>query len=791
MEASRHQMAGHQIYNGWPHPSMVGDPSVHPAAAAQHARRAAQQQQQAQQQAQQQQQLQAMLQAQQQQQHHMGAPRSMYSGMSHHPAQHPAIAGYHQGRYSPAARHHLAEHYDQRRRQQAFPAMMNPTPWGMDPAAAAREEWAAAAARAQHAAVAPGLYQANQAALAQQNYADYWRRNSTPGMHMPMAYMQQQQQQQQQARLQQAARRPDSSSIMALQQQQLQQQQKRQLAPAPVLKREPPAAASSSSSLQRGVHNNNNPVSLVAPVGNSAAETATTAKEAAANLLRVREVVSTVAATFGAFEKASAVDDDNDDIDDDMDDDDDVEEDDVEEDDEEDYAEDDEADDDKVDDLGRPLEKVSENGLENKRPEKRAKIEASSSSVTAATRTKKETTALGGPLEKSDPQVEAHDDSPSASGCDATFDSAAAPHEEQDLDGGDKEKKTKAASDAKADSGLEKRQDQLEAIFEAAMQVTETKDEDATTAGASAFLEAWIRRQRPTTTTDDDDDEGEITSHHSDEKNSRLADRRVLLFLADVAINHKARPLLLKRVLECLGLDASGELVNAEFITAAALEGRRKANAVVFKNTDLAKSCHFPSWQHVLDTHACPVLYMSSTCGRLVECDANDVFKANFFDTVQDDDGVFDIFEHVVDPQDLPAVSAALAGLFEKGSTYYTTGAESETPPRQEACVVATFNVNANRAAGWMAKRHTNNAQVLLFIIVIDVSSLGQTPLRHERRRHRRALRHLRHSRDLRPHELPPQEGLVSQRTPTRTQQTTLLLWSRIITKASSSWTCL
>lgn len=98
--------------------------------------------------------------------------------------------------------------------------------------------------------------------------------------------------------------------------------------------------------------------------------------------------------------------------------------------------------------------------------------------------------------------------------------------------------------------------------------------------------------------------------------------------------------------------------------------------------------CPFPSWQHGVDTHTCPVVYMTLFQGRLVECEANDVFQSNVVETVEDDDNIFDILRYIFEEQDLPLVCEAVA------QAYSNNGGECRT--------VLHFNTRVRPNAGWM-----------------------------------------------------------------------------------------
>lgn len=129
-----------------------------------------------------------------------------------------------------------------------------------------------------------------------------------------------------------------------------------------------------------------------------------------------------------------------------------------------------------------------------------------------------------------------------------------------------------------------------------------------------------------------------------------------LRHLADAALAGR-RPSLLQHVLYL------HEALGAPFDADAAVDAAMSPSTPAAP-PPRAGAPPFPPTVHGVSTRACPVLAMTVARGRLVGCEANDVFKANVAASILDDDSVFDVLEKLVDADDLPRFYDALAALY-------------------------------------------------------------------------------------------------------------------------------
>lgn len=122
--------------------------------------------------------------------------------------------------------------------------------------------------------------------------------------------------------------------------------------------------------------------------------------------------------------------------------------------------------------------------------------------------------------------------------------------------------------------------------------------------------------------------------------------------------------------------------------------------------------CPFSMRQNGIETNLCPVLYMTALCGRLVECDANDCFKANIVANIGDDENVFDLFQHMFDQSDMPSFYDALLEAYTKpnrteirtvpiklkSSVLHQTGWLAFNPAKPTAQAKLFFNISEDGA---------------------------------------------------------------------------------------------
>lgn len=163
---------------------------------------------------------------------------------------------------------------------------------------------------------------------------------------------------------------------------------------------------------------------------------------------------------------------------------------------------------------------------------------------------------------------------------------------------------------------------------------------------------------------------------------------RILVHIAHISIvSH--RPAILKHILRVVNY-----LDSLDMFTKTLTTGLDEFDVASRDDVDRQRAlmtCTFPSWQHGVDTDSCPVLYMIVLYGRLVECEANNVFKKNITNCISDGDTIFDIFHYIFDETDLPEFYDALLRVY------------SNNEP--EVRKVLRFNSSVVHSAGWMANK--------------------------------------------------------------------------------------
>lgn len=180
---------------------------------------------------------------------------------------------------------------------------------------------------------------------------------------------------------------------------------------------------------------------------------------------------------------------------------------------------------------------------------------------------------------------------------------------------------------------------------------------------------------------------------------------RILVHLAHISIESH-RPSILKHVLRVVNYLGSLDIFTKTLTNGLDEFDAPKCDDDVDRQHTM--KCTFPSWQHGVDTDSCPVLYMSVLYGRLVECEANDVFKKNITTCISDGDTIFDIFHYIFDEADMPEFYDALLRVY------------SNNEP--EVRKVLRFKSSVVHNAGWMAsKQRPVQAQAkLLFKVSHD-----------------------------------------------------------------------